>query len=508
MGLRKVFQKKDPTEEQLRESLTNSGITTKSTSFGAREEKFGAFKQYAQERANRKPGLAPVNPYANANLNNTNNPYANNGNANGDGSPYGSQSNMSQSNPYGAKPSQYGASQSSPYGSQSNMNGTSQSNPYDSQTVLSRSSQAGSQNPYGASTRRSQPSGGAPNPYARERSSNAAPSQLSQGPAGRTNAYTANSNSYSAQGAPSVYSRATTNSRRRDYDEESLDLNKIPSHQIGPSTQAKRPPKSLYEDNATLDLNELPEEDDLNLDIDELPQEQEVNSEDEEIETIKQDIRFVKQESIASTRNTLKMAQEADASATNTLGMLGSQSERLYNAEQNLLLADTQTKIAGSKVSELNRLNRSIFIPAYGNPFNKKSRLRQEENQIKAQKSMEKYMREQNRSEMYKSEQRIKEGITNNATSSELHQKYKGERDLLAAKRYQFENDSEDDEVEKELAGNLEQISIYAKKLKQTAQTMGVEVDSQNARLAKIEDDADRLDINVHMNTTRLSNIR
>jgi hypothetical protein len=511
MGLRKVFQKKDPTEDQLRESLTNSGITTKSTSFGAREEKFGAFKQYAQERANRKPGLAPVNPYANANLNNTNNPYANNASGPGpneSGSPYGSQSNMSQSNPYSTKSSQHRTPQSSPYGSQSNMNGSGLSNPYGSQTNLSRRSQVGSQNPYGAPTRSSQPGGSAPNPYARERSHNGAPTQLSQGPTGRTNAYTANSNSYSDQGATSAYSKATTSSRRRDYDEESLDLNKIPSHQIGPSTQARRPPKSLHDDNATLDLNELPEEDDLNLNIDELPQEQELNSEDEEIETIKQDIRFVKQESLASTRNTLKMAEEADASATNTLGMLGSQSERLYNAEQNLLLADTQTKIAGSKVSELNRLNRSIFIPAYGNPFNKKSRLRQEENQMKAQKSMEKYMREQNRSEMYKSEQRIKEGITNNATSSELHQKYKGERDLLAAKRYQFENDSEDDEVEKELAGNLEQISMYAKKLKQTAQTMGVEVESQNARLTKIEDDADRLDINVHMNTTRLSNIR
>ena len=37
---------------------------------------------------------------------------------------------------------------------------------------------------------------------------------------------------------------------------------------------------------------------------------------------------------------------------------------------------------------------------------------------------------------------------------------------------------------------------------------MGNEVDSQNKRLGQIEEDADRLDINVHMNSARLNNIR
>merc|ERR1711868_75913 len=138
---------------------------------------------------------------------------------------------------------------------------------------------------------------------------------------------------------------------------------------------------------------------------------------------------------------------EADASGTNTLGMLGSQSERLYNAEQNLLLADTQTQIADEKVKELRRLNRSIFIPAYGNPFNKKSRLRQQEENIKNRKMQEKYLRETNRQNMYESEQRLKQGIMNNATDNDVHHKYQNEKYLQQAQRYQFENDSEDDEA-------------------------------------------------------------
>jgi hypothetical protein len=279
-------------------------------------------------------------------------------------------------------------------------------------------------------------------------------------------------------------------------------LNAIPLNQLF----MQRPPRQMADD-ATLDLNALPEEDDLNVE-EELPEEEQVNSEDEEVEGIKQDIRFVKQESLALTRNTLRMAQEADASATNTMGMLGLQSERLYNAEQNLLLADTQTNIAHDKVNELKRLNRSIFIPAQGNPFNRRSRLRQQEERIKAQKTQEKYLRETNRQGAYASEQRLKQGITQNATNSEVHKKYKDDQSLAAAQRYQFENDSEDDEMEKELAANLDQIGLYLKKLKNAATTMGVEVESQNSRLRDIEENADRLDINVHMNSARLNNIR
>lgn len=468
MGLRKVFSKKDPSEDEIRKNLTDAGISTKATTISGRQSQFGAFQEYAQQQNSRKQGMKPVNPYANTVLDSSRNPYANGNVGNGTGNSNGN-SGGHNNNPYGST-----NSSSNPYGT-----GASTSNPYGSTNAPS--------NPYGSGASKSYGSG--------------APESNRYG----STTQTANSTPYSGSIKPSPYStqRRSNPTSQRSYDEESLDLNRIPSHQVGESKVARRPQKEI-------DLNDLPEEDDLNLDVpQDLPQDyDEVNSEDEEMEAIKQDIRFVKQESVASTRNTLRMAQEADASAINTLGVLGSQSERLYLAEQNLLLADTQTKIADAKVGELNRLNRSIFIPAYGNPFNKKSRLRQQEDRIKAEKSQEKYQREQTRNEMYLSEQRIKEGITNASANSELHQKYRLDNHLQQAKRYQFENDSEDDEIEKELASNLDQIGLYAKKLKQSATTMGQEVESQNARLNQIEEDADRLDINVHMNTTRLSNIR
>jgi protein transport protein SEC9 len=47
---------------------------------------------------------------------------------------------------------------------------------------------------------------------------------------------------------------------------------------------------------------------------------------DEDVEGIKQQTRFVKQESVNSTRNALRLAREAEETARNTLGRLGDQS--------------------------------------------------------------------------------------------------------------------------------------------------------------------------------------
>ena len=76
MGIKKMFKKKEPTEEEIRQELNQVGISTKSNK--QRQEKFGAFKNYAQERAQMRPQMAPTNPYANINNTGGQNPYANN----------------------------------------------------------------------------------------------------------------------------------------------------------------------------------------------------------------------------------------------------------------------------------------------------------------------------------------------------------------------------------------------------------------------------------------------
>lgn len=55
-------------------------------------------------------------------------------------------------------------------------------------------------------------------------------------------------------------------------------------------------------------------------------QAQEMTEEDEEIEGIKQQMRFTKQESLSSTRNALRIARETEETASGTILKLGEQS--------------------------------------------------------------------------------------------------------------------------------------------------------------------------------------
>ncbi|GAA5849919.1 hypothetical protein JCM3766R1_001917, partial [Sporobolomyces carnicolor] len=87
------------------------------------------------------------------------------------------------------------------------------------------------------------------------------------------------------------------------------------------------------------------------------------NEEDEEVEGIKQQMRFTKQESLASTRNAVRIAREAEETARATLDKLGDQSDRIANTERHLDLAKAHNDRAVDETKELEALNRSIFRP-------------------------------------------------------------------------------------------------------------------------------------------------
>lgn len=230
--------------------------------------------------------------------------------------------------------------------------------------------------------------------------------------------------------------------------------------------------------------------------------------EDEAVDEIKQDIRFTKQSSMASTRNTLKMAQEAEMAGMNTLGLLGHQSEKLNNVERNLDLLRVQNTIADDKVAELKKLNRSLLAVHVSNPFNSKRRQREREEKIKNRKIEEKLMQEHTSKELARSTQRIEGAMAGNDEISTVREKYQRQQILDRSKKFQFENDEEDDMMEIEIDRNLDQIQQISGRLKKLAVATGEELNSQQGRVRNIEDDTDDLDIKIHLNTTRLSGIR
>lgn len=104
--------------------------------------------------------------------------------------------------------------------------------------------------------------------------------------------------------------------------------------------------------------------------------------EEEDVDAVKQQIRFTKQESVNSTRRALAAAAAAEETGRNTLARLGTQGEMLTNTKKNLDLANNQNKKAAETTRELQTLNRNMFAVHVSNPFNSSKRAQAKEDQI------------------------------------------------------------------------------------------------------------------------------
>lgn len=234
---------------------------------------------------------------------------------------------------------------------------------------------------------------------------------------------------------------------------------------------------------------------------------EEIDSEDEDVEAIKTQMKYVKKETVNVARDALQSAARAEESGRNALGMLGAQGERISNTERSLALASTQNKIAEEKARELKTLNRSMFAVHVGNPFNSKRRLQEKEDQIRSDRRMEQLNNEDRRKAAYDSQQRVMGGMNGSLSQSATAQKYKT-KNFKERSKYQMEADSEDEDLEDEIDRSVDALSHAAGRLNKLALTAHEEIKTQNERLGRISDDADKLDINVHLNTNRLMNIK
>ncbi|CAE6431471.1 unnamed protein product [Rhizoctonia solani] len=274
-----------------------------------------------------------------------------------------------------------------------------------------------------------------------------------------------------------------------------------------------------------------------------------MNSEEEEeaVEGIKRDTRELKQESVQSTRNALRIARQAEETAQNTLLKLGDQSgehililppyygdqslytEKIANTERHLDLAKGSHDRAEDRTSETEKLNQSIFRPRF--TFNKEAKRRKEEQRMLDRHELERLEREKAAVDVRETRDRLgragsygrgvvggaevdtygdgEEGIVTRPPkfSSEQQQARQAAR-----ARYQFEATASDDELEDELElvtdDNLDEIHDVAKRLKGLAEASGQELDTQNPRLGRISNNADKLDSKIVHTTGRLKRIK
>ncbi|KAL1651328.1 Protein transport protein S9 plasma membrane t-SNARE [Diplodia intermedia] len=227
--------------------------------------------------------------------------------------------------------------------------------------------------------------------------------------------------------------------------------------------------------------------------------------EEEDVQAAKQQIRFMKQQDVSSTRNALRLAAQAEETGRDTLGRLGAQGERIHNTEKNLDLAENQNRLAEEKARELKTLNKSMFAMHVSNPFTASKRREQRDQNIIDTHRKEKQQREDTRSAAYDSAQRQQQvakdvnrpGFGGNKQAS-----------LAERSKYQFEADSEDDDMEDEIDSNLDALHGAAGRLKNLASAMGTEVDTQNQHISRITNKTDRVDEQIVMNRSRLDRIK
>ncbi|THH15980.1 hypothetical protein EW146_g4586 [Bondarzewia mesenterica] len=241
------------------------------------------------------------------------------------------------------------------------------------------------------------------------------------------------------------------------------------------------------------------------------------DGDEEDVEGIKQQTRFLKQDSVNSTRNALRLAREAEETGRNTINRLGVQSEKLANTERHLDVSKSHALKAADRTDELKQLNRSIFRPVI--TFNKDAKRAAQEVKIQQRYEDEREEREKAMMDIRDTQNRLgrvttygyggddDEGIggsggrrNGNPAQQSMRQEQR--------KRYQFESTASDDEMEDELDDNLDQILDVTKRLKMNGSAMGEELDKQNVRIGVIEEKAVKVDNNLFTNTERLKRIK
>ncbi|KAK0204510.1 protein transporter SEC9 [Desarmillaria ectypa] len=232
---------------------------------------------------------------------------------------------------------------------------------------------------------------------------------------------------------------------------------------------------------------------------------------DEDTEGIKQQTKFVKQESVNSARNALRLAREAEDVARGTLGKLGDQSEKLANTEMHLDVAKGHSSRASDKTDELKKLNRSIFRPVV--TWNKDAKRAAEEAKVQARYEDQRLEREKAMRDIRDTQNRLGQAQTY-GRAEEVEELTGGRRFKTAEQlserkahraRYQFEATASDDELENELDDNLDEIGDATKRLKALGMAMGQELESQNTRIDNISGKTEGLDDKLYNVTHRVS---
>ncbi|KAF3174302.1 Protein transport protein S9 plasma membrane t-SNARE, variant 2 [Orbilia oligospora] len=227
--------------------------------------------------------------------------------------------------------------------------------------------------------------------------------------------------------------------------------------------------------------------------------------EEEDADALKAQIRFTKQESVASTRNALRAAARAEEVGRDTLVKLGEQGEKLHQTELNLDMAKNHGHRAEDQAAHLKRLNRSMFVPVAGSPFGRQAKADKEEEKIMERHRVAREERERVQAAGMQGQQQVKSGLRPmGAPAMAPRQKMS----LADKAKYQFEADAEDDAMEEEIDDNLHQLGGAIGRLNLLAKTQNQVVQDQNKTIDRLNSKSESVHQQIDRNTHRINKIK
>ncbi|CAI4339945.1 CQS_1a_G0009630.mRNA.1.CDS.1 [Saccharomyces cerevisiae] len=226
--------------------------------------------------------------------------------------------------------------------------------------------------------------------------------------------------------------------------------------------------------------------------------------EDKIVDRLRSEIRSTKLKSVKTTSRTLEKAIEARCTGKRVLQQLSCQSNQLTKIESNCDMLKIQSNVADRKIDKLAHENRSLLALKSPNPFRKK-REREKRDQINNLKLKHCHLQQETMKRAQDSDKNL--AINLSSEYGRYGQGVERQRILRDAQKYQFEADEEDNQMEIDLYGNLEQIKAVSGDLKIMAYTFGREFEAQNTRMFDIENNVQQADNTLQAKRYRLEKV-
>ncbi|CAI8510040.1 unnamed protein product [Pichia kudriavzevii] len=236
--------------------------------------------------------------------------------------------------------------------------------------------------------------------------------------------------------------------------------------------------------------------------------EEDLDEDEEELNRIQRQTKDVREDTVQLSRQLVDNLVQANDTATNTLGVLGSQREKIYEMQNNIGTMKVQQRFVDDHVKDLEHYNRSLFHIKVSNPFTRNSRRRAKDQAFLAQRQEDRSNKDRLNKDLLNSQKALINGLKVDQTKSELQEKYDYDRRVKEAAKYLTkDHDEEDERMEVEIGTNIDQAQKFANHLKKKAEAMNLEIQQQNRDLNEASENVDHLDDKIVMTTRRIRGI-